>query len=1268
MGSSSALGTLEGRRADVSTNRCKSYAELTSDQAAIVDRVCDEFEANWQNGEAPDFQTFISSQPEVIKNALLEELFQIEWNYRSEMAPDSFADVLRRYFPNGDSIVIRSQAHGFPSVALPVQEVAKCLPFDDYDDLKEVGRGGMGIVYQAKDKRLGRLVCLKTLPPDSALQPDRLLRFQREARAISLLNHPNICTMYDLKETETDPFLVLEWIEGLTLRSAVDGTKLTSQMVLSIARQIAQALAAAHAAGIVHRDIKPDNVMLRPDGIVKVLDFGLARLRQANSDIPLLPNEVTAVGMVIGTLQYMSPEQARGEPVDEKSDIFSLGALLYELTTGQRPFAGNNLPRLLGAIEFEIPDSPLQLAPDIRPDFSFLILSMLDKAPARRPSACDIVHWFERTQETHVSPLVPSTVWTEQTPRATVGRTVELEALQFSLQRASDGEGHFLCVSGEPGIGKTTLVEEFLHNFTRQDRHIVVQGRCSERLAGTEAYLPVLDALERMLASGDSMGVASILKSSAPSWFELVTSELFRGAPSGEITAPSQEKLKREFRVFLFELSRVRPVIFYLDDIHWADASTIDLLSYLAGDIATMRVVVLLTMRLTEIELRGHEFKRAKLEFEARGLCHELTLGFIDSSDIRQYLDLRYRSHTFPDKFAEWLRTRTEGNPMFVANMLQFLQDRKIVFKTNEGWSLSSTLQSVQYELPGTIRSLVEKRLSLISEHDLRLLRAAAVQGYEFDAAVLSRALGLDHVDVEERLEAIAVNHALIGKLGEKEFADGTLSNRYQFVHALYQNAIFESLQPARRVALSRSVAGSLQELYLDQIDEIASELALLWESSREWTQSAKCFNLAAQHANGLFAYRESLQLAQHGLHVLNKHPENVARAELELQLQGTIGVPLLATKGYAAPEVGTVQRRVYELSKVLGDRDLLIRSTRQLHSYYMIQGQVVKSLEQAEAFVADANRCGEKQAIIEAYNCRALSLCHMARLPECFEDFKRILELCDVETAAKQEQLIALNPRVLAISTRGWLRWFLGEVDSAIQEQLVATALCEAPRTQSAVVPSFSLIHTLFVRTLIHQHRGDVADVAELSQRVIDHSKAQGNTFYLAMGTIWQGWSLAHQGDLVDGLRQMEEGYAACLSLGSRVCEPHVLGMRAECLGRLNRVDEAISVIDAALQSSRTTGQHLYDADLLRIKGVLLCSAANQNALAAETCFRQALQLARSINFRSLELRAATSLYRLLKDTSAEPEIRVQLVNIHEWFTQGFETSDWQAAKDLLR
>ena len=248
----------------------------------------------------------------------------------------------------------------------PAFEIAAGLMADDkaalagrrighYKLLSQIGQGGMGEVYLAHDSRLNRRVALKLLPAHFTRDEQRVRRFEQEARAASAFNHPNILVIFEIGQVEDVHFIATEFIEGQTLRQRMASAKLNAEEVLDVAVQTAGALVAAHKAGIVHRDIKPENIMLRPDGYVKVLDFGLAKLtenqrRTDDTEAVTLANVSTDAGIVMGTVSYMSPEQARGQKVDERTDIFSLGVVIYEMVAGRSPFAGETKSDVIAAI------------------------------------------------------------------------------------------------------------------------------------------------------------------------------------------------------------------------------------------------------------------------------------------------------------------------------------------------------------------------------------------------------------------------------------------------------------------------------------------------------------------------------------------------------------------------------------------------------------------------------------------------------------------------------------------------------------------------------------------------------------------------------------------------------------------------------------------------------------------------------------------------------------------------------------------------------
>jgi serine/threonine protein kinase len=308
-----------------------------------------------------------------------------------------------------------------------------------YRILEKLGRGGMGVVYKAQDTRLDRTVAIKFLPEEVAHDREALKRFHREARAASALNHPNICTVYDLGEEEGQPFMVMECLEGQTLKQLIEagedstlpfgtrGVPVRIDRLVDLATQIADALEAAHAQGIVHRDIKPANIFITQRGQAKILDFGLAKVPrgrpqavagEASSEL------LTAVGAVSGTVQYMSPEQALGRPVDTRSDLFSFGSVLYEMATGRIPFAGSSISETIVHILHSQPEAIARFNYDVPAELEGIIRKCLEKEPENRyQSAKDLRVDLQRLKRDsdsgrvgagHVPALVPATVPTPE--------------------------------------------------------------------------------------------------------------------------------------------------------------------------------------------------------------------------------------------------------------------------------------------------------------------------------------------------------------------------------------------------------------------------------------------------------------------------------------------------------------------------------------------------------------------------------------------------------------------------------------------------------------------------------------------------------------------------------------------------------------------------------------------------------------------------------------------------------------------------------------
>jgi len=1123
---------------------------------------------------------------------------------------------------------------------------------EHYRILAPLGAGGMGRVYRARDTRLGREVAVKLLEAASQAPDAAIDRFILEARAASNLNHPNIVTIHEIGESrEHGRFIVMELIVGRTLR-AVGAQQPALTVLTDIMRQVMQALGAAHAAGIVHRDLKPENVMVRDDGYVKLVDFGLARRTFATEET----GEValtSAGGILLGTVRYMSPEQARGESASPASDVFSSGIVLYELATGQHPFAAESQIGVLHAITREAPITPSTLNPAVPPRLEKLILQMLAKEAEARPPAAEAEYQLGEITRDIASDSVR--IPAQRPRRHTVGRAAEREALKAALHDSVAGGGRLVCVGGEPGIGKTTIVEDFLAEAVASVPGCLVgRGRCSESLAGAEAYLPVLEALEGLVRSGgDSVGRA--LKVLAPTWYMQVAPLTAGSDSSAERVAEqarqaSQERVKREVRAFLYEISRARPVVVFIDDIHWADPATIDLLGYIARTFDEMRVLIVAAYRISELLLSQHPFAALKLELQSRGVATDLPLHFLGRGDVERYLSLEFEGHRFSAEFAELIHGKTEGNPLFMVDVLAYLRDRGTIHQPDGQWALAGALPEIERQLPESIRSTIERKIQQLSEEDRGLLRVASLLGYRFDAVIAAEAAGLHIEDVEEKLQVLDRVQSFVRLVSERELPDGELTLRYQFVHVLYQNALYATLTPGRKVALSAALGRALARHHERQIGPAASRIALLYEQGREHDGAARMFCAAAQHAATLSAHTEAARLARRGLQALSHVAESPERSELELQLLVMVGVALIVTEGYASEGARAVYTRAREICQQLGRRHELFPVLWGLWGYHLSVGQGAAALEIARQLreMASDGRAADRVRAAWALGTTAIFAGRPREGLELLDEGLRHYDRADDQV---DRYLYGHDAGLTCRVFGAWARCILGRPDEA-SDQIDA-----ACRDAATLAHPQSLAFTYMFAGVVHQFRGDPERALARADEAYQIADREGMPQFREWNRSVIAWANHALGQAEEGIAEAARALAVMRAIGSLVAQGYYGGLLADMLLRSGQPGPALDLVTEMLDVVHRTGEDIQLPELLRIRAGALAALHRKDE--AVDAVREAVHIAERQQSLLHELRALRLLARLRKGEADVDEVLRDLYSALMEIKGGLSTHD---------
>jgi tetratricopeptide (TPR) repeat protein len=622
---------------------------------------------------------------------------------------------------------------------------------------------------------------------------------------------------------------------------------------------------------------------------------------------------------------------------------------------------------------------------------------------------------------------------------------------------------------------------------------------------------------------------------------------------------------------------------------------------------------------------------------------------------------LEFLGNCFPREFASLIHSRTEGNPLFMVDLLRYLRDRKVIVKAegHERWRLARSLPDLSRDIPHSVSSVIERKIDQLSDRDREVLMAAAVEGYECDSAAVARALEAENMEVEEILDRLERVHAFVRRVGEDELPSGAPTVRYRFVHVLYQNALYSSLTPARRVALSAALARALEGLYGNRTSAIASQLAFLYETAREPGRASDYLLLAAQNAQAIFANQEAIALARRGLALLAKLPETPERAQKELGLQVTLAFGFMCTLGYAAPETGANMDRARKLCQDSHDHASLCPILWGLWAYYLCKGDMKSARTAAEHVLSIAHTLNDPILLLGSHVGMAMSRLHQGELVASREHYDEVVKLYDVDQHGRYVQLYRFDPAIHSAGQMVRLLWLLGYPDQARTKAEESLALARG------LSSPLSLAFIQLLAAQLYQNLRQPERTRELAEACIALCDEQAIQLERAWAGCWYGWAVAELGETDRGISQIRSALDTQLSIGAQVARSYCLAVLAEALCHAGRTEEGLQAVEDGFDVAKRNGEPFYDADLWRLKGELL-TIQNKTA-EAEDCFKTGIEVARQQAAKSLELRAATSLARLWQRQGRRKDAQKMLGEIYAWFTEGFDTVDVKQAA-LLR
>jgi class 3 adenylate cyclase/predicted ATPase len=854
-----------------------------------------------------------------------------------------------------------------------------------------------------------------------------------------------------------------------------------------------------------------------------------------------------------------------------------------------------------------------------------------------------------------------------------VGRKGEIGLLLKCWEQVKEEQEQAVLLMGEAGIGKSRLIH-VLKEHCANENPVRLEAYCSPYHQNSALH-PAIDLLQRALQfrreDSPDEKLEKLVRMLAP--YEDLPSETvpllaallsLPGAKQYPPLSFTPQKLKERtlhcIVAWLLRIAEQQPLLLILEDLHWADPSTLELLDLLLARVTATSTFIVLTAR--------PEFTSPWVRYSH---LTRIALNRLNRKQVEEMVEQIAGGQALPSEVVQQLVDRTDGIPLFVEELTKTVLESGLL-RAKDGHSAGaygSPLSLPSLAIPATLSDSLMERLDRLTTAK-EVAQLGAIIGREFSYELLAAVSLWDEATLQRELVRL-MEAGLLQQRGEPSQA------KYIFKHALIWDTAYQSILKSKRQQYHQYIAHVLETQFPETQELHPELLAHHYTEARVIDKAINYWLLAGQKDFRRSANLEAISHLTKGLDLLAMLAESPERVQRELKLQIALGGPLVMTKGYAAAEVEQVYARARDLCRQLGETPQLFPVLVGLWVFYLVRAELGKAHELGHQLLRLAQSVQDPALLLEAHNTIAHSSFYRGEFSTALEHAEQCIALYDVKKHHSLALLYVHDPGVFSFNIAAWSLWHLGYPDQALRRNRQSMSLAEQ------LSHPFSMAQALFNGAALHQLRQE-ADIAQnRAEGDITVCTSQGFPFWGATGLVLRGWAIALQGQEEEGITQIHQGIAAHCSTGANLGRPYFLSLLAEVYGRVGKIQEGIAAVEEALPIVSQNDERHQEVELHRVKGELILQqlqvqgakykVSNSPPLAsdlvaeAEACFLKAVEVARAQRAKSPELRAVTSLARLWKEQGKRAEARRMLAEIYGWFTEGFDTADLKTAKALL-